>query len=205
MPASETASTRAPDVELAHALLAGEAWAIAETWRRFAPMVLRMAERALGSRAEAEDVVQDVFCTLFRRANTLREPDRLRGFVHAFAFRAIKAQLRHRKVRSWLPFAPPAQPVDLACRASDFESRDLLAKVYVLLDRLTPRDRLIFVLRRMESMSVDETATTMDMSASTVKRSMAHAAKRLSFWVDADPALAGLARGEHWGRRASGK
>ena len=70
-----------------------------------------------------------------------------------------------------------------------------------LLDRLTPRDRLVFVLRRMEAMTVDEIATTMDLSISTVKRSMAHASARLSRWVEADPELADLARGEHWGRR----
>ena len=82
----------------------------------------------------------------------------------------------------------------------DVESRDLLTKLYALLDRLTPRDRLVFVLRRMESMTVEEIAATMDISLSTVKRSMAHASTRLSRWIDADPGLAGLARGEHWGR-----
>jgi len=39
------------DAELGLALVAGETWAIAETWHRFAPMVILMAERALGSRS----------------------------------------------------------------------------------------------------------------------------------------------------------
>jgi DNA-directed RNA polymerase specialized sigma24 family protein len=59
----------------------------------------------------------------------------------------------------------------------------------------------VFVLRRMESMTVEEIAATMDISNSTVKRSIAHASTRLSRWVEADPELVGLARGEHWGRR----
>ena len=46
---------------------------------RFAPMVLVMAERALGSSSEAEDLAQEVFCRLVRLASTLREPDRLRS------------------------------------------------------------------------------------------------------------------------------
>ena len=40
----------------------------------------------------------------------------------------------------------------------------------------------------------------MDISVSTVKRSMAHASSRLSRWIDADPGLAGLMRAERWGR-----
>lgn len=164
-------------------------------------MVLMTAERALGSRTEGEDVAQEVFCRVFRKAKTLRDPDRLRSFIYSFAIRVLKADLRRRRVRGWFPFLQAEAPPDVAFQASDFESRDLLAKLYALLDRLTPRDRLVFVLRRMESMTVHEIATTMDISVSTVKRSMAHASNRLSHWVAADPGLAALARGEHWGRR----
>jgi RNA polymerase sigma factor (sigma-70 family) len=65
----------------------------------------------------------------------------------------------------------------------------LLRRFHRLLDRLSARDRLVFVLRRMESMTVDEIATHMNISASTVKRSMAHATERLSRWIDDDPEL----------------
>jgi RNA polymerase sigma-70 factor (ECF subfamily) len=192
---------RARDADVARGLVAGEAWAIAETWHRFAPMVLTTAQRSLGSRTEAEDVAQEVFCRVFRKVKTLRDPDRLRSFVYSVVVRVLKAELRRRKVRGWFPFFQPEAPPDVAFRAADFESRDLLARLYALLDRLSPRDRLVFVLRRMDAMTVDEIAATMDISISTVKRSMAHASSRLSLWVEADPELADLARGEHWGRR----
>ena len=200
-PLSLVGGGHARDADLAWGLAVGEPWAIAETWRRFAPMVLLTAERFLGSRSEAEDIVQEVFCRVFRQAPTLRDPERLRSFVYSFAVRVLKAELRRRRVRGWFPFLKAEAPSEVPFRASDFESRDLLAKLYRLLDRLTARDRLVFVLRRMESMTVDEIATTMDLSVSTVKRSMAHASTRLSQWVEADPELVGLARGDHWGRR----
>jgi RNA polymerase sigma-70 factor (ECF subfamily) len=200
-PLSLVSGARALDAEVASGLAAGEAWAIAQTWHRFAPMVLLTAERALGSRTEAEDVVQEVFCRVFRKAKTLRDPERLRSFVYSFAVRVLKAELRRRKVRGWFPFFKPEPPPDVVFRASDFESRDLLAQLYELLDRLTPRDRLVFVLRRMESMTIDEIAASMELSTSTVKRSMAHASMRLSKWVEADPELRDLSRGPHWGRR----
>ena len=103
----------------------------------------------------------------------------------------LKAELRRRKVRGWLPFMPEA-PLDFGFRTLDVEARDLLRKLYALLDRLSPRDRLAFVLRRMEAMTVEEIAATMDISISTVKRAIAHASARLSRWIDADPELAGL-------------
>lgn len=188
------------DGDLARGLVAGEAWAIAETWHRFAPMVLMMAERALGSRSEAEDLGQEVFYRVFRKAKTLREPERLRSFVYSFAIRALKSELRYRRVRAWLSFQQPEALADLGFATLDVESRDQLRRFYVLLARLTPRDRLVFTLRHMEAMTVGEIATTLDISVSTVKRSIAHAASRLARWVDADPGLAGLGDTERWGR-----
>jgi len=185
--------------DLARGLGAGEAWAVAETWHRFAPMVLTMAERALGSRSEADDIGQEVFYCVFRKVKTLRDPDSLRSFVYSIAVRALKSDLRRKRLRAWLSFHQPEELVDLSWRTLDVESRDLLRKCYALLDRLTPRDRLVFILRRMESMTVEEIATTMDISVSTVKRSMAHASNRLLRWIVADPGLAGLLDEGRWG------
>lgn len=172
-----------------------EDWAIAEAWRRFAPMVLVAAERALGSSSEAEDLAQEVFYRVFRLAKTLREPDRLRSFIYSVTVRTLKSQLRHRRLRAWLSFQSPETLFDPRYVTLDIESRDLLRSFYVLLDRLSTRDRLVFVLRRVECMTVEEIAEALDISISTVKRSMAHASARLSRWVDADPGLQHLLAG----------
>jgi RNA polymerase sigma-70 factor (ECF subfamily) len=182
----------ATDADLARALGNGEDWAMAEVWRRFAPMVLMTAERALGSRSEAEDLAQEVFSRVFRIASTLRDPNSLRSFIYSVAIRVLKSQLRYRRFRSWLSFQEPETLVDLRHMTLDIEARELLRKLYALFDRLSARDRLVFILRRVESMTVEEIAEAMDLSPSTVKRSMAHASKRLSRWVDADPGLLSL-------------
>jgi RNA polymerase sigma-70 factor (ECF subfamily) len=180
------------DDELFRGLVAGEVWAIAEAWHRFAPMVYVMAERCLGTRPEAEDVCQEVFCRVLRKVNTLRDPSCLRSFVYSFAVRVVRSALRRRKVCSWLSFEEPEALVDLSWKTLDVESRDLLRRFHLLLDRLSPRDRLVFVLRRMESMTIEEIASHMKISESTVKRSMTDASERLSRWVNADPGLSDL-------------
>ena len=94
------------DRDLVVGLVAGEAWAMAETWNRFAPMVLMTARRSLGSRAEAEDVAQEVFLRVFRKAKTLRDPDSLRSFIYSFAVRVLKAELRRRSFAGGCPSCP---------------------------------------------------------------------------------------------------
>lgn len=188
------------DVELAQGLAAGETWAIDLAWHRFAPMVLTMAERSLGSRSDAEDLAQDVFLNVFRRAKTLRDPEKLRSFVYSFAIFGLKSELRRRKLRSWLSFLTPEALLELGSRTVDVESRDLLRRFYALLDRLSGRDRLVFSLRELESMTVEEIAEVMDISVSTVKRSLAHATARLSRWIQADSDLAEVFDTRRWQR-----
>jgi RNA polymerase sigma-70 factor (ECF subfamily) len=183
------------DREVAAGLMHGEVWAISEAWNRYAPMVLVTAERTLGTKADAEDLTQDVFFRVLRNIKTLRQPEKLRSFVYSVAVRTLRSHLRRRRFRSWISFEAPETLVDLAHCTLDVESRDVLRRLYLLLDRLSARDRLVFMLRRVEAMTVEEIAATMDLSVSTVKRSMQHASTRLSRWVDADPGLSAFLEG----------
>jgi len=185
--------------DLAAGLIAGEEWAVSESWRRYAPMVLMTAERVLGSKSEADDLAQEVFCEVFRRVKTLRQVESLRSFVYSFAVRLLRSELRRRKRRRWLSFFGRSPPETLDLRSADPESRELLGRFDRLLDRLSPRDRLVFVLRYMDEMTVGEIAETMELSTSTVKRAVTHACSRLSRWIEADPGLAAAARGKRWG------
>jgi RNA polymerase sigma factor (sigma-70 family) len=184
------------DGDLARALITGNAWAIDETWNRFAPMIHMMASRALGVESEAEDIVQEVFHRVFRKAKTLRDPDKLRNFIYAFAIHVLKGELRHRKAQSWLSFHQPEELFELASDTVDIESRDILRRFYRLLDRLRPRDRLIFALRNFEHMTVDEIVAITKLSMSTVKRSLARATDKLSLWSETELDIAGLLDGK---------
>jgi RNA polymerase sigma factor (sigma-70 family) len=188
------------DGDLARALAAGAAWATVETWDRFAPMVYTMAARTLGSESEADDIVQEVFYRLFLRAKTLREPDSLRSFVVSFAIRILKWELRRKRTRGWLSFQEPQTFIDLASESLDVESRDMLRRFYGFLNRLAPRERLVFSLRHLESMTVEEVGRSMDLSVSTVKRSLQRASTKMSRWIGADPGMAPLLDGERWSR-----
>jgi len=186
------------DGELARALMNGRGWAITETWHRFAPAVIMMAARALGSESEAEDVAQEAFQRVFAKAKTLRDPERLRSFVFSFAIRVLKTELRRKRTRGWLSFHRPEAFLDMRCEATNMEARDLLHRFYGLLDRLAPRHRLVFALRHLESMTVEEVADSMELSVSTVKRSLEHATGKMSRWIEADLGLADLMQRREW-------
>jgi RNA polymerase sigma factor (sigma-70 family) len=141
-----------------------------------------------------------VFHRVFAKVKTLRWPDRLRSFIFSFAIRVVKTELRRRGTRAWLSFREPEILVDVGGEFMDMESRDVLRRFYVLLNRLAPRHRLVFVLRHLESMTVEEVAAHMRVSISTVKRAQERATAKLSRWIEADPGLVGFLDGAGWRR-----
>jgi len=176
----------ASDETVGRGLQAGEAWALSEAWRRFAPMVVSLGARMLGADAEGDDLAQEVFCRLFQKAKTLRDPSTLRSFVFSFAVRVLKTELRRRRARRWLTFSRPSELPEVVSEPTDMESQDLLRRFYAILDRLDARDRLIFGLRHLERLTVEEIAAAMTLSASTVKRSLARTTGKVSLWVSRD-------------------
>jgi RNA polymerase sigma-70 factor, ECF subfamily len=188
----------ATEVELSHALIAGEAWAPSAAWNRYAPMVYGIASRALGRGSgardvsqDAEDVTQEVFYRLFMKVGTLRQPEALRSFVISFALRIVKWELRKRRTRRWLLLLDSDTLPDVPTPGADAEGRHALEKFYAVLDRLGTRERLVFSLRHIEEMTLDEVAAALGISLSTVKRALDRACKRLEKWLARDPDLAG--------------
>jgi len=182
------------DADLVRAFGNGESWAARAIWQRHAPMVFRLLERALGPNGDAEDLTQDVFLTTFARLPTLRDAEALRSFIYSIALRILEWELRRRRVRRVLRLSDNGRLPDMPVRGTDTEARQVLARFYVLLERLRVNDRAAFVLRYMEGLTLEETAERMGVSLATVKRWVGRASRQVSALVDVDPELSATAR-----------
>jgi RNA polymerase sigma-70 factor (ECF subfamily) len=177
------------DATLGAAGAQGEAWAEKEIWYRFAPMVYAMLRRTLASRYDMEDFLQEVFARVFERLRTLQDPAALRSFVYSIALRALREELRQKSIRSRLSslFLTPFLRSSMA--HVDFESRDTLRRIEVVLDQMHPRLRAVFVLRRFEGLELTDIAARLDLSLATVKRDMDKAHDRIARSIHADDRL----------------
>lgn len=88
------------DAQLIHLVARNESWALAEIYNRYARLVFSLALKILNDRSSAEEVVQEVFVKVWRRARDYRD-DRgkfsswLTGIAHHHAI----DELRRRRVR----------------------------------------------------------------------------------------------------------
>lgn len=182
----DAALTETDDVALVAMLVEGDARAPRIVWQRFAPMVHRMLKRAFGPDYDIDDLAQEVFLVLFRRAHTLREPQALRAFVISITAHTIRYELRRKAATRWLHFGEPAIA---KAAAADLDAREALTRLYRILDRLGSNDRTAFVLRFMEGLEVSAVAQALGVSVATTKRRLAHAWRRVILYSQRDTAL----------------
>jgi RNA polymerase sigma-70 factor (ECF subfamily) len=154
------------------------------------PLLFSIAYRMLGSVAEAEDVVQEAY---LRRASAGEEVVvSERAFMTTITTRLAIDVLRSARVRreayvgDWLP-EPLVEPE--APAAVEAEESVSLAML-VLLERLNPVERAVFVLRESFDLGFDEIAAIVDRGEDNCRQILTRARRRLADErprFDADP------------------
>jgi RNA polymerase sigma-70 factor (ECF subfamily) len=155
---------------------------LAEQFEHHRAHLRAVAYRMLGSVTEAEDAVQESWLRLSRSDTSAVE--NLGGWLTTVVARVSLDMLRSRKLRhedyvgSWLP-----EPlVDEA--AKDPEHEAVLADsvglaLLVVLDTLTPAERLAFVLHDMFGMSFDEIAPIVERTPAAARQLASRARRRV--------------------------
>src|SRR5262245_50787528 len=154
---------------------------LAEEFERQRPHLRGVAYRMLGSMSEADDVVQEAWLGL-DRSDPGGTGD-LRGWLMVVIGRLSLDALRRRKSRrehlpgSWLP-----EPIVRSATDEDPERQMVLADsvglaMLVVLESLTPPERLAFVLHDVFGVPFDEIAPIVDRSP-TAARQLASRARR---------------------------
>ncbi|MGQ0838696.1 RNA polymerase sigma-70 factor [Actinokineospora sp.] len=141
-----------------------------------------IAYRMLGSAAEAEDVVQDAYLR-WRQAVGVREPAAwLAAVVTNLSLNRLTSARarRERYVGQWLP--EPVATADGALGPLDTaERRDSVSlALLVLLERLTPAERAVFVLREAFAYRHAEIAGVLGLTVSNCRQLHRRARLRLA-------------------------
>jgi RNA polymerase sigma-70 factor (sigma-E family) len=129
--------------------------------------LVRLALLLVDDVPSAEDVVQDAFVALYRRAGSLRDPDAALAYLRASVVNLSRSVLRRRQVaRKHLKVAEPqtVAAADDSVLVRD-EHRATLAAV-----RALPRhQREVLILRYWSGLSEREIAQTLGISNGAVK------------------------------------
>jgi RNA polymerase sigma factor (sigma-70 family) len=168
---------------------------LAEQFEAHRTHLRAVAYRMLGSVSEADDAVQESWLRLSRS-----DPDRidnLGGWLTTVVGRVCLDMLRSRKARREEPLGPHLpEPIVSSEDGVDPEHEALLADsvglaLLVVLETLTPPERLAFVLHDMFGVPFDEIAPLVERTPAAARQLASRARRQVRGTVpegDADPA-----------------
>jgi RNA polymerase sigma factor (sigma-70 family) len=164
---------------------------LAERFEENRPHLRAVAYRMLGSSAEADDAVQETWLRLSRAG--VGGVENLGGWLTTIVARVSLNMLRSRTLRREEPMDPPAtgQPV-APPNGTDPEHEAVLADsvglaLLVVLDTLTPAERLAFVLHDMFAVPFEEIAPIVERSPVATRQLASRARRRVQEAGPGDP------------------
>lgn len=161
-------------------LAADDAQAFSEIYDLYWERLFVIAYRRLDDKQEAEDVVHDVFTSLWvHRRETVVE--RLEHYLSAATKYAVLARMRNRRRRKDLLAGMPLGAISQSSTEERLDHRQLLESLQQAVDRLPERCRLVFRYRREVGMPVREIARVLHISPKTVEHHLSKALRELRF------------------------
>jgi RNA polymerase sigma factor (sigma-70 family) len=169
---------------------------LADSFDRLRPRLRAVAYRILGSVSEAEDAVQEAWLRLQRTDD--EQIDSLERWLTTVIARICLNMLRSRRTRGEQPLDSwrPEPIIDDPAVGTDPEHEALLAEsvgiaLQVVLDTLSPAERLAFVLHDMFAVPFEEIAAMVDRSPAATRQLASRARRRVQETAPApDPDLA---------------
>jgi len=146
--------------------LRGDEQALSALYHAHAAYLAGVVYRMLGSDADLDDIVQETFIEGYKQLGALREPAKLRSFLVTIAVRRIHARLSFR-----YRLAGVARRLfGTAPRVSDPADAARVHALYEVLATCGARERVAWVLHRVEGYTLPEAAEQSNVSLATVKR-----------------------------------
>lgn len=179
LPASPAVPAAASDADLAARSAGGDTAAFALIMRRHNQLLFRTARSILKSDDETEDALQEAYLQAWRAMGSFRADARLSTWLVRIVINQALGRLRRRSAQ--------VIPLDTAMDSTDPDLRQALEDdadrgperaamraelrriIEERIDCLPDAFRVVFVLRAVEEMSVDEVAAALGMPEATVR------------------------------------
>jgi RNA polymerase sigma-70 factor, ECF subfamily len=181
-------------------LRAREERAFEELVIRYGDRVFNLVLRLVGDRAEAEDIGQEVFVTVFKSIETFRGEAKLSTWLLRIAANHAKNRIKYLSRRAGengrLDGAPEAALADLGktplhghVRAPDaaLEAAERGNAIERAIAALEEDQRLVVILRDVEELSYEEICEVTGLPEGTVKSRLHRARLLLKQWLGGEP------------------
>ena len=174
------------DAELIQRTLAGDQRAFSTLVRKYQKPLHALVWRKIGDFHIAEEITQDIFLNVYKKLQTLKNPNRFAGWLYVIAARRCIAWLKKKRISmESLDAMPPDELEELAYAQYHAEQQEEVVSerhrevVKRLLQKLPESERTVVTLHYLGDMTCEDISKFLGVSPNTVKSRLHRARKRL--------------------------
>jgi RNA polymerase sigma-70 factor (family 1) len=171
-------TTSVTDQELIALIAQDNMEAFTELYQRYWDKIFAVAMHRLGDIAEAEEIVQEIFLSLWARRNSLQLTHGLNTYLSvAVKYKVINHLARQHRRQLQISRLTNNSPVNPNTTAEWLDEKELRKQLEKTICTLPEKCRIVFLLSREENKTYAEIAAELNISQKTVE---AHMSKALS-------------------------
>jgi len=173
---------------LVSAAQAGDPAAFEELVNRYEGKIFRLTRNITGNHEDAEDAMQDAFLKAYAHLQGFNGDSRFYTWLVRIAANEALMRLRKRRPNQFSLDEPIEGDADLFPRELEdwgptpeqrYAQKEIQNIASDLIDRLEPEYRIVFLLRDVEELSIQETAEALGISVPAVKSRLLRARLKL--------------------------
>ena len=172
--------------ELFKCLQQGDAYVFPKLVALTQDMVYNTALSIVQNSADAEDISQEVFVTLFQKAGEFRGDADWKTWIYRICIhKSLDHEKKKRRMRNGgflkRVFNPlPAElPADFNHPGVQYANKEMAKQLFAAIRQLPEKQRLVFVLQKMEGLNATEIAAAMKTSTDAVSALLKRAKQSL--------------------------
>jgi RNA polymerase sigma-70 factor (ECF subfamily) len=185
-------ASRVNDAELIREAQRGNRAAFEELVRQYDQAVLRLALHLTGSEHDAKDIYQEAFLKAYRNLAGFRFECSFYTWIYRIVTNLCLDHLRRKQVRKEEPpvaHDADGQELNLLEQVADerpgaspernLMRGELAARIALALEKLTPRERIVFEMKHYEGLRLRTIGETLNTTEETVKNTLFRATQKL--------------------------
>jgi RNA polymerase sigma-70 factor (ECF subfamily) len=168
------------DERLMQEIKADNMFAFDMLYKKYSKRLYKFAYYILKSPEESENIVQDVFLSLWENRNKVEKDSSVKYYVFTIAYNSAISIIRKKARESqFIEYLKSLQDLNQEPVNIELEYHELTEKLEDIINHLPDRQKSVYLLHKVEGLKYSEIAERLNISVNTIENHMSRAFKTI--------------------------